>query len=367
MNDAAQAFSPSYREAREKFLAAADRAGLDVHSHAHPLLGRDGEALAMDVARFGPPDAAALLILSSGCHGVEGFAGSAAQTALLGDADFHREAARASVGVLYVHALNPYGFSWIRRVTQENVDLNRNFVDFSRPLPENPGYDAIAHTLVPSHWPPTPQNEAALMQYAQAQGLRALQQAVTAGQYTHEQGLFFGGHNPTWSRQTLTHVLQDHAQHCRRLGWIDFHTGLGPQGHGERIFSGFGRDTTGFERAKAWWGPHVTSTTGGTSSAVELEGEMWRAAYELCPEAEYTGIALEFGTVSLEATIQALRAEQWAENHPELATGQLAEIKRQLRDAFYVDTDTWKQQVLAQAIEVARQGLQGLAQRAVMS
>lgn len=358
--DAAAWFSQSYREAREKFLAAADRAGLDVHSHAHPMLGRDGEALAMDVARFGDAEAKRLLILSSACHGVEGFCGSAAQAMLLADGEFHRQAQAHGVAVLYVHALNPYGFSWWRRTTHENVDLNRNFIDFDQPLPQNPAYDDIAHALVPPHWPPTADNEAALMRYAQQHGPRALQQAVTAGQYEHPEGLFFGGHNPTWSRQTLTHVLQDHAQQCERLGWIDFHTGLGPEGHGERIFSGFGRDTAGFERAKAWWGPQVTSTTGGTSSAVELEGEMWRAAYALCPQAEYTGIALEFGTVPLEATIQALRAEQWLENHPEIGAPQAVQIKQQLRDAFYVDSDGWKAQVLPQAREMALQAVTGL-------
>jgi hypothetical protein len=100
-------------------------------AHAHPLLGRDGELLAMDVARFGAADAPAVLILSSGCHGVEGYCGSGVQNALLADAGFHAAAARAGVALLYIHALNPYGFSWLRRTTHENVDLNRNFQDFS--------------------------------------------------------------------------------------------------------------------------------------------------------------------------------------------------------------------------------------------
>src|SRR5262245_23430494 len=120
---AAHHFSRTYAEARERFLAAADEAGLDVHSHAHPMLGRDGETLAMDVARIGPPDAAGLLLISSACHGVEGFCGSGVQVALLRDAAWHQQAAAAKVAVLYVHALNPYGFSWLRRTTHENVDL----------------------------------------------------------------------------------------------------------------------------------------------------------------------------------------------------------------------------------------------------
>ena len=50
------AFSGSYAEARTKFNAAAEAAGLDVHAHVHPLVGRDGEVLAMDVVREGPRD-----------------------------------------------------------------------------------------------------------------------------------------------------------------------------------------------------------------------------------------------------------------------------------------------------------------------
>jgi hypothetical protein len=46
-------FAQSYAEARAKFLDAAQAAGLDVTSHVHPLLGRDGETLAIDVCRFG--------------------------------------------------------------------------------------------------------------------------------------------------------------------------------------------------------------------------------------------------------------------------------------------------------------------------
>ena len=145
-------FSQSYQEARSKFLAAVDAAGLDPQSHPHPLLGRDGEPLAMDVVRDGPLDAAALLIVSSACHGVEGFCGSGVQTALLSDPAFRAAVADSGVAVLYIHALNPYGYSWWRRTTHENVDLNRNFRDFSQPPPRNPGYDELAAALVPPDW-----------------------------------------------------------------------------------------------------------------------------------------------------------------------------------------------------------------------
>ena len=53
----AQPFSASYAQAREKFLEAVNAAGLQPKSHIHPLKGRDGETLAMDLAWVGDPKA----------------------------------------------------------------------------------------------------------------------------------------------------------------------------------------------------------------------------------------------------------------------------------------------------------------------
>jgi hypothetical protein len=266
------------------------------------------------------------------------------------------------VALLHVHALNPYGFSWWRRVTQENVDLNRNFHDFSAPLPANAGYDELAALLVPPAWPPSAEVDAAIERFIAERGERAFQTAVSAGQYDHPEGLFYGGRNPTWSHVTLRHVLRDEAGHCRRLGWIDVHTGLGPGGHGERIFAGRADDAAALARARAWWGEAVTSIYDGSSTSAELTGMVWRAAYEDCPQAEYTGIALEYGTVPLRQSLQALRADQWLENHPETDPAVAVAIKRQMRDAFYTDTDPWKAQVLAQAFDAVQGAVRGLAQ-----
>lgn len=353
-------FAQSYAEARGKFLAACSAKGLAVRSHEHPLKGRDGETLAMDVARAGPADATRLLLVSSACHGVEGFCGSGVQGALLADAGFAEAAQAAGVAVLYVHALNPYGFSWWRRVTHENVDLNRNWHDFSGPLPANPAYDAIADALLPAEWPPTPANEQRLASFVAERGPKALQAAVSGGQYAHPQGLFFGGRAPTWSQQTLRAVLREHGRRCQRLAWIDLHTGLGPQGHGERIFA-CRDDAAALARARAWWGADVTSIYDGSSSSALLTGLMWNAAYEECPQAEYTGIALEYGTEPMDEVIFCLRAEQWLQLHPEADATTRSAIKRRFRDAFYTDTPAWKQAIVDQGLAAARQAVAGLA------
>ena len=92
---ATDAFASRYAQARDKFLSAAQAADLKVDSHVHPELGRDGEMLAMDVVLDGPPDATSLLLVSSGCHGVEGFSGSGVQVFALHDAAWRAKARRA--------------------------------------------------------------------------------------------------------------------------------------------------------------------------------------------------------------------------------------------------------------------------------
>jgi len=90
---------------------------------------------------------------------------------------------------------------------------------------------------------------------------------------------------------------------------------------------------------------------------------MWLAAYEECSQAEYTGIALEYGTLALDQMIGALRADQWLELHPEAPQEQQRQIKQQTRDAFYTDTDVWKQRIVEQAIDAAHGAVRGLAVR----
>lgn len=358
-----QAFSPTYARARTQFLEAAATAGLAVESHAHPLKGRDGEDLAMDVALDGPADAQRLLILTSACHGVEGYCGTGVQVFALHDQEWRDKARAAGVAVLYIHALNPYGFSHIRRTTHENVDLNRNFHDFSKPLPVNEAYRDLQPLLLPEVWPPAPDNVAAIGQYVATHGEAAYQAAITRGQHEFPEGLFFGGTSPTWSNQTLRQVLRQHGARAARIAWIDIHTGLGPNGLGERIYAGRD-DAQAVQRARAWWGgggtTPVTSIYDGSSSSAFLTGLMWTAIYDECPQAEYTGIAMEYGTVPVLEVMQALRAEHWLNLHPEAPAALAQQIKQQMLDAFYTNTDAWKGQIISQARQSLFQAADGL-------
>ncbi|ROL89250.1 M14 family metallopeptidase [Pseudomonas chlororaphis] len=352
-------FSERYVQARALFLEVCARRGLAVQTHLHPLKGRDHEALAIDVCRTGPADARQLMVVSSGCHGVEGFCGSAVQLDLLNDDSWIALTAQPDLAVLYIHALNPYGFSWLRRVTHENVDLNRNFLDFDQPLPANPGYQALADVLVPPRWPPSMASNLQLLLFVAREGRKGLQSAISKGQHSHTDGLFFSGTEPTWSNHQVRAILREHGQACQRIGWIDVHTGLGPQGVGELIYKGLD-NAEDLARAKKWWGPGVTNSFDGSSTSAHLSGTLDMAVMQECPQAQYNGLTLEYGTLPGPLVLKALRAEQWLQRNPKASPAQHRQIKQQMLDAFYVQTPAWQRQVLEQSRLVCRQTVAGL-------
>ncbi|HLZ83278.1 MAG TPA: M14 family metallopeptidase [Caulobacteraceae bacterium] len=357
--NSADSFSATYAEARARFRAAAAAAGAGLEAVSHPERGRQGEDLATDVAWIGPRDAGRVLVTISGTHGAEGFCGSGAQLDWLA----RGEAARLPTGVaaLMIHAINPYGFSWLRRVTHENVDLNRNWVDFDAPLPANPGYDAIAEAAVPAEWTPEAQarSESALGAYVGAHGPGAFQQAISGGQFRHPGGLFYGGAAPSWSRRTQSAIFAEYLNQAARVGIIDYHTGLGPWGYGERIVTD-AMDSPGFARARAWWGAAITSPSGGTSTSARITGDGLEAAPRLVPHAEVTGMAMEIGTRSLAEVLLALRADAWLHAHADPLSPEAEPIKAKVREAFYGDADDWKGMVAGQSLVAVRQAIAGL-------
>ena len=415
-------------------------------SFKHPLQGADGEELALDAARVGPAQAKKLLIVSSGCHGVEGYCGSGVQVHALRDAAFRENCEATGVAVLHLHAINPFGFSHTRRVTHENVDLNRNFQDFSKPLPQNPAYRELHTMLLPKEWPPTALNMASLAWYIATKGMKAAQQALSGGQYEVDDGLFFGGKGPTWSNRTLRQVLREYGAGVPQVAWIDLHSGLGEEGESERTFAMRRDDTAGQARARAWWegggatplkslddglffggkGPTWSNRTlrqvlreygagvpqvawidlhsglgeegesertfamrrddtagqararawwegggatplksldDGSSVSAALTGLMWPVIYDECPHAQVTSIAMEFGTQDKLKVLKALRGDHWHYQHPDAPEALVKDIKKTLRDAFYVDTLSWKEKIVTQAMQAINQGVEGLGNK----
>jgi hypothetical protein len=359
-------FASSYRNARQLYLRSAGAAAC-VESHVIPALrGLEDEELATDVVRLGPAGARRLLVLTSGTHGVEGFCGSAAQIALLHDRPLHALLERIGVAILVVHAINPYGFSYLSRTNEDNVDLNRNGIDFSRPLPVNAAYDDLHALLVPPSWPPSAENAAAIARYIEQRGESAYQQALTIGQYAHADGMFFGGARTVWSTRLLLTLFEQYGPACDSIGWIDFHTGLGPYGHGEKICVGqLGADE--LQRARAWWGADVTSPLDGTSVAANVAGPVLDMLRDACAHARTTAIAIEYGTVPLVDMLHRLRADAWVRRHPDADPQRLDAIRGEIRAGFYCEDDVWRGLILGQARAAILQAVIGLSREPAAS
>ncbi len=356
-------FSADYSEARDKFLSAATALKATLASYTNPNKGPKGETLTTDLAWIGPEDAAKVVVQISGTHGVEGFCGSGAQVAWL-----RSEAARRlppDVAVLVVHAINPYGFAWIRRVTEEGVDLNRNYVDFTKPLPVNEGYAEIADAVVPAEieGPVLAAAEAKIKAYRAQHGDAAYYRAYSAGQYTHPEGVFYGGTGPTWSRRTSEAICARYLAKRRFVAGVDFHTGLGPHGYGDPICH-HPLGSPALNRALAWYGDSLTGSTLGTTDSYARDGLSGVGYVRALPGVEVNFVTLEYGTYPRDRGAKAFREDHWLHrtaNAGAFDTEKGRAIKAQLRKHFYPDTDAWKEMVLWRAFQVLRQTVEGLA------
>lgn len=352
-------FASSYAEARIKFLAAAEQSGAAVSHHMHPLKGPSGEDLALDAAAFGPPDAEKVFVTMSATHGGEGFLGSAAQVAWLEEERY--KDIPDGVSVVLMHAVNPHGFAWLRRVTEGNVDLNRNFLDYAEAVPEKPEYDKLHPAICPDDWTDNALSAAQkiLDEYAKQHGQKILNRVVMGGQFSRPDGVFYGGTAPTWSRTHILATLKEFTAKAQHVALIDFHTGLGPSGHGECYIVGNEGDP-GVEQAETVWGSDgvtVLATNGGQQAhdGYNLTG----IARELAPVSFY-GNTLEFGTHPLDMVYQALRSDNWLHLHGDLNSEFARKVKADLKEAFCPDSAEWRDAVYERSMVMWQRGLEGL-------
>jgi hypothetical protein len=353
-------FAASYAEARESFLAACAAAGAEVASHRHPLTGPDGAPLFLDEARLGPAGAPRVLFLFSGTHGIEGFCGSGLQTWLLGGGLAER--LPDGVALVLVHALNPWGFAWGRRVNEDNVDLNRNFLDHAAPHPANPDYDALHDAVNPASLaqPVVAESLARIRRFQEERGAAATYRALSGGQYAHPQGVQYGGREPAWSNRLVRAIVARHgAGRALALG-IDLHSGLGSRGVGVLMQTAAGGSVAARLAAALWKDVLRAEPAAGTDVALVsgLLGPAFCAALAPVPAA---CLVLEFGTRDMAEEMLAIQAENWLHHRGERDGPEGRAIRRRMRDAFLVDEDDWKEKVCRRTHGVVERALAGMA------
>ncbi len=336
-----------YQSARDCFLSLVNELSGELETSLHPLAGPDGE-VAMDIARFGNPEARQVLVLSSGTHGVEGYCGSFIQCRLLKEGIADR--LPNDLGLLMVHGVNPYGFAWQRRVNEDNIDLNRNFVDHDAGHKANQGYEELAQILEPSEW-----DEDAIAAMWQSifsvaaehdEGWQAA--AITGGQYAHKDGVFYGGIAPAWSNLKIREVAR--SLQGKQVVWLDIHTALGPYGEAECIVE-YMPGSKPLKVAKNLWGEKVRNTKTKESVSTDIAGSISVGTHdELGDNLVMAG--LEYGTVRAKQVLEAVIGDQWLHRYGLLDSDRGRVLKQAMMDSFYPDDQIWRDSVYNIALEL---------------
>ena len=358
MNNIAS-FAADYSEARDKFLSAARLAGAQAFRYDNPGKGPKGESLSTDVAWVGPADASKVMVTISSTHGVEGYCGSGFQVdwlAAIGPAGLP-----AGTAALFVHAINPYGFAWTRRVTEEGNDLNRNYVDHSKPCLLYTSDAADDMQCVDLGGRRIIKKDARLMAFRKTVGEVEFFRAVSGGQYSHADGMFFGGGGASWSNRTLHAIVDRYLKSRQDVAVIDFHTGLGPYGYGEPI-THYDIGTGGSRRVRNFWGESVTESKRGQTASQARDGlghyGLNRVLKE--PQTRLTMCTLEYGTFDRESGQKAFRADHWLHKYGDPLGKEAEPVRKAMRRQFYPETDDWKEAVLFRGHQVVRQAIAGL-------
>ena len=355
-------FGEDYGAARAIFLTVCRKHGVFAGSWLNEnARGPDGELLLCDTAYWGDPDASKLIVVSSGTHGAEAGCGSAIMSAWMEELSHKR--LPDGVAALFIHTLNPWGFAHMARTTEDNVDLNRNFIDFNFAAPKNADYAMLHTVFTPQIWSADARDTifSDMRNFHRRHGDEAFLNAMRAGQYQFEDGIGYGGRCPAWSRQIFEHIVKSVCAPRRRAVYVDLHTGVGE--YAKPAFICFHEpESSAYRRAAAWWG--VDGGQPGnqpTEKNVRYNGTILQAFPNLLPGVETTVTCLEFGTLPMEEVQLAIIADNWLRRPQSASSEGRAEAKALVRNAFYPDDPYWRDQVLSKGIELLNKAVKGIS------
>ncbi|MEG4814085.1 M14 family metallopeptidase [Microcoleus sp. K5-D4] len=351
-----EAFSPNYITARERFRAASSSVGYQDTAYPIEQVSPTGEELTIDVAIGGSSNPRRCVVISSGLHGVEGFLGSAIQLTLLENHQLLRSLS-PDFKVIFIHALNPYGFAWRRRWNENNIDLNRNFLlseeIFDGSPKDYPKFNSFLNsTSSPSRFEPYIfQSLWLILKY----GMTSLKNTFPVGQYDFPKGLFFGGHAPSKTQEILASNLPQWIGNASEVVHIDFHTGLGRWGTYKLLFDGSATSESCSRLAQRFGAEKIEpNNTEGVSYPIRGGLKTWCQA--LLPECRYDLLTAEFGTYSTIKVLKALRAENraywWGKSDQNYEW-----TKNQLVEMFAPRSRKWREQCLTQGLDVCKRAL----------
>lgn len=300
-----------------------------------------------------------LLVLFSGTHGIEAFVGSAVQRWFV-DQPYVQN--RENVNILMVHGLNVYGFKNKRRVNENNIDLNRNFIaNRSVFESDDSGYKNLYDYLNPESaathgfisnmkfmWTAVIK----IVRY----GLENLRNSVLRGQYTYPQGLYFGGNMVAKQWDLMNQLIDKYVAGHTKMFVIDLHTGYGTRGKLHLLANG---KKEGNPLAEVFAEENEIDF-GSDKKFYSIQGEMLsffihETNYKLKDKAPASvGITFEYGTLDSQKTtgsIESLRRMVYENQnfwYPAKDPQDAEKIKNDFVEMFNPSDREWRKTILDQ-------------------
>ena len=261
-----------------------------------------------------------------------------------------------------IHAVNPYGYAHLRRVNEDNVDLNRNFMTNADEYAGAPqGYAELNDLLHPESPPPRFEPfKAKALWHIWRTGLPALKETIARGQYEYPRGLFYGGKGPCAS----TRIVQNHCctwlAESQHIVHIDLHTGLGSHGNYKLLLT-----ESDYAQLREWYAEtfgedHIEPLTKPDGMAYRVSGQWgpWMQQNFLTRDYRFAGA--EFGTYDVIRVLAALRAENRAHHYCSPDRPAYVRAKAELQDCFCPESLAWRRQVVLAGLRILEQGANAL-------
>ncbi len=312
-------------------------------------------------ARQNPHD---IIVITSGVHGIEGFAGSAVQQLLMDR--FLTASVKPSPGFLFIHSINPFGHKFYRRVSGNNVDLNRNF-DISDKLfsNRNTAY-ARFHTLLNPAGPyhrKTAENLRFLFKtwkILRKNDIKTFRQAILQGQYDFEKGIFFGGKHFEPQKQMMEKIICRFTEKYKRIILIDLHTGYGNRGQLHLIGMDKYPDPEILKKLKHLYpNDKIEAADKERGNFYKISGSLFDFIYKICDQKNKTvlPVAWEFGTfdnIKIRKSLSSLRImmnENQGFHYGFVNEQSKTKARDEFRNLYYPDDAIWRNRVLEKSAQ----------------
>jgi hypothetical protein len=301
-----------------------------------------------------------LLIISSGVHGVEGFVGSAVQQMFM--TEFLKEKYVNDIGILLIHGVNPYGFKYLRRVTENNVDLNRNCdIDKNLFSIKNSGYTELHKMINPKGKVNTGSLGNRLFYIAMIKKLvsvstKAFRQAILQGQYEFPKGIFFGGNDFEPQIYAIKSALQEKSENYHTIFHIDLHTGYGERGK-LHLFSVQTKDSKSQSIIESLFSGY-TIDWGNTDDFYTVTGDFSHFIGKLSPDTLFLSMPFEYGTMNSHTTMGAIKSlqnmivETQGFYYGYASIEDEKKVKENFIEMFYPSSGAWRSEVMKKTREM---------------